>query len=34
MTQLVVINACVREADSRTLRIAEPIIEALSQRYL
>ena len=33
MSKLVVINACVREADSRTLRIAEPIIEALSKRY-
>ena len=33
MKKLVVINACVREADSRTLRIAEPIVEALSRRY-
>ena len=33
MKKLVVINACVREADSRTLRIAEPIIEALGKRY-
>ena len=33
METLVVINACVREKDSRTLRIAEPIIEALSRRY-
>ena len=33
MNKLVVINACVREADSRTLRIAEPIIEALGKRY-
>ena len=31
--KLVVINACVRQADSRTLRIAEPVIEALSKRY-
>ena len=28
MKKLIVINACVREADSRTLRIAEPIITA------
>lgn len=33
MKKLVVINACVRKADSRTLRIAEPIIEALAKRY-
>lgn len=33
MKNLVVINACVRERDSRTLRIAEPVIEALSGRY-
>ena len=33
MKKLVVINACVRQADSRTLRIAEPIIEALGKRY-
>lgn len=33
MSKLVVINACVREQDSRTLRIAEPIIAALSARY-
>ena len=33
MKKLVVINACVRQADSRTLRIAEPIIEALAKRY-
>ena len=33
MKSLVVIDACVRQLDSRTLRIAEPIIEALSQRY-
>ncbi|MBO4475619.1 MAG: NAD(P)H-dependent oxidoreductase [Bacteroidales bacterium] len=31
--KLLVINACVRQADSRTLRIAEPVIEALSKRY-
>ena len=31
--KLLVINACVRQADSRTLRIAEPVIEALSTRY-
>lgn len=33
MKNLVVINACVREAESRTLRIAEPIIAALGKRY-
>ena len=33
MKSLVVINACVRQADSRTLRIAEPVIEALAKRY-
>ena len=33
MSKLVVINACVRQADSRTLRIAQPIIDALSRRY-
>lgn len=33
MKKLVVINACVRKADSRTLRIAEPIIGALAKRY-
>ena len=33
MKKLVVIDACVREGDSRTLRIAEPIISALSARY-
>ena len=33
MKSLVVIDACVRQSDSRTLRIAEPIIEALSERY-
>lgn len=30
---LVAIDACVREGESRTRRIAEPILEALSQRY-
>ena len=33
MKSLVVINACVRQSDSRTLRIAEPVIEALAKRY-
>lgn len=33
MSKLVVINACVRQADSRTLRIAEPVIKALAERY-
>lgn len=33
MKELVVIDACVRQRDSRTLRIAEPVIEALSSRY-
>lgn len=33
MKTLVVIDACVRQADSRTLRIAEPIVAALSKRY-
>lgn len=33
MKSLVVINACVRQADSRTLRIAGPVIEALAKRY-
>lgn len=31
--KLVVINACVRQGESRTLRIAEPIINALAKRY-
>ena len=31
--KLVIINACVREGESRTLRIAEPIIAVLSKRY-
>lgn len=33
MKKLVFIDACVRQCDSRTLRIAEPIVEALSKRY-
>lgn len=33
MKKLVVIDACVRQSDSRTLRIAEPIIDALAKRY-
>lgn len=33
MKKLVVINACVRQGESRTLRIAEPVISALSERY-
>lgn len=33
MKKLVVIDACVRQSDSRTLRIAESIIDALSKRY-
>ena len=33
MRKLVVIDACVRQSDSRTLRIAEPLIKALAQRY-
>ena len=33
MSKLVIINACVRQADSRTLRIAQPIINVLSRRY-
>ena len=33
MKNLVVINACVRESDSRTLRIAEPVIAVLGKRY-
>ena len=33
MERLVIINACVRQADSRTLRIAEPIITELGKRY-
>ena len=30
---LVIINACVRQADSRTLRIAEPVLEALEPKF-
>ena len=30
---LVAIDACVREGESRTRRIAEPILEALAERY-
>ena len=33
MSKLVIINACVRQADSRTFRIAQPIIDVLSRRY-
>lgn len=33
MQKLVFIDACVRQSDSRTLRIAEPIVLALSKRY-
>ena len=33
MKKLVVIDACIRGEESRTRRIAEPIIEALSKRY-
>ena len=33
MKSLVVIDACVRQSESRTLRIAAPLIEALSRRY-
>jgi FMN-dependent NADH-azoreductase len=33
MKKLVVIDACVRQGESRTRRIAEPIIAALSERY-
>ena len=33
MKKLVVIDACVRQAESRTRRIAEPVIAALSERY-
>ena len=31
--KLVVINACVRQGDSRTLKIAEPVIQALAEHY-
>ena len=33
MKKLIVIDACVREGDSRIRRIAAPVIEALSKRY-
>ena len=33
MKKLVFIDACVRQSDSRTLRIAEPIVSALSKCY-
>ena len=33
MKSLVVIDACVRQSESRTLRIAEPLVDALSRRY-
>ncbi len=33
MAKLVYIDACVREGDSRTRRIAEPIVAALRERY-
>ena len=33
MDNLLFIDACVRQSDSRTLRIAEPIIEALKPRF-
>ena len=33
MKKLVVIDACIRGEESRTRRIAEPIIEALAKRY-
>ena len=33
MEKLVYIDACVRDEESRTKRIAEPIVEALSSRY-
>ena len=33
MEKLVVINSCVRQGESRTLRIAEPVISALSNRF-
>ena len=31
--KLVAINACVRQGESRTLKIAEPVIRALAGRY-
>ena len=33
MKKLVVIDACIRGEESRTRRIAEPILEALAKRY-
>ena len=33
MKKLVVIDACIRGEESRTRRIAEPVIKALSKRY-
>ena len=33
MKKLVVIDACIREEESRTRRIAEPIVGALAKRY-
>lgn len=33
MNKLLVIDACIREGDSRTRRIAGPVIAALSQKY-
>ncbi len=31
--KLVVIDACIRQAESRTWRIAEPVVDALKKRY-
>lgn len=31
--KLLVINACIRQGESRTLRITEPVVSALSERY-
>jgi len=33
MKKLVFINACIRKGDSRTLRIAEPVVAALASQY-
>lgn len=33
MKKLVVIDACVRQSESRTRRIAEPVISALAERF-
>jgi FMN-dependent NADH-azoreductase len=33
MKKLVVIDACVRQSESRTRRIAEPVISVLAERY-